>query len=88
MHAGQEYVWQKVWARFDISPSDLELFLAGPSFLSWQRMGNLQGYGGPLPQSYIDGQAGEHIKYHTPQPCCSCVILDVTHLCKSVIDER
>jgi alpha-N-acetylglucosaminidase len=57
--AGQEHIWQKVWARFGITASDLESFFAGPSFLAWQRMGNLQGYGGPLPQSYIDSQAGE-----------------------------
>ncbi|EIE20595.1 hypothetical protein COCSUDRAFT_37819 [Coccomyxa subellipsoidea C-169] len=54
---GQEYVWQKVWAQFNISAEDLEPFFAGPAFLAWQRMGNLRGYGGPLPQSYIDDQA-------------------------------
>ncbi len=58
-HAGQEYIWQKVWAQFNISAADLETFFAGPAFLAWQRMGNLRGYGGPLPQSYIDDQAGE-----------------------------
>ena len=57
-HTGQEYVWQKVWARFGIAAADLEPFFSGPSFLAWNRMGNLQGYGGPLPQRYIDDQAG------------------------------
>ncbi|BDA50506.1 Alpha-N-acetylglucosaminidase [Coccomyxa sp. Obi] len=55
--SGQEYIWQKVWAQFNISAADLEPFFAGPAFLAWQRMGNLRGYGGPLPQSYIDDQA-------------------------------
>jgi len=56
--AGQEYVWQKVWAQFGITVEDLQEHFSGPSFLAWNRMGNLRGYAGPLPQSYIDDQAG------------------------------
>ena len=51
-------MWQKVWAKFGIAAADLDPFFSGPSFLAWNRMGNLQGYGGPLSQSYIDDQAG------------------------------
>ena len=40
---------------------------SGPSFLAWNRMGNLRGYAGPLPQSYIDDQAGAQ------GGCCVCV---------------
>ncbi len=56
--AGQEYVWQRVWAKFGLDSADLEGFFSGPAFLAWQRMGNLRGWGGPLRQSFIDAQAG------------------------------
>ncbi len=56
--AGQEAVWQRVWARFGLSSGDLAGFFSGPAFLAWQRMGNLRGWGGPLPQGFIDRQAG------------------------------
>ena len=49
-----------MWEKFDISKEDLQEHFSGPSFLAWQRMGNLRGYAGPLPQSYIDDQAGRH----------------------------
>ena len=49
-----------MWCKFDISKEDLQEHFSGPSFLAWQRMGNLRGYAGPLPQSYIDDQAGSH----------------------------
>ncbi len=55
---GQEYVWQKVWGRFGLTEKDIAEHFSGPSFLAWNRMGNLRGYAGPLPQSYIDDQAG------------------------------
>ncbi|KAK9837149.1 hypothetical protein WJX81_006355 [Elliptochloris bilobata] len=54
---GQEAVWQRVWAQFGLTNEDLEGFFSGPAFLAWQRMGNLRGWGGPLRQSFIDGQA-------------------------------
>lgn len=57
-HAGQEYVWQKVWTAFGLTERDVAEHFSGPSFLAWNRMGNLRGYAGPLPQSYIDDQAG------------------------------
>ena len=57
-HTGQEYVWQKVWRSFGLAEQDVAEHFSGPSFLAWNRMGNLRGYAGPLPQSYIDDQAG------------------------------
>ena len=42
-----------------MSDSDLEGFFAGPAYLAWQCMGNIKGFGGPLPQSYIKEQAGQ-----------------------------
>ena len=66
--AGQEKIWQKAFAHFNVSAAELQDWFAGPGFLAWQRMGNLQGWGGPLPQSYIDAQAGKvshaHLSHH------------------------
>nr|CAN83148.1 hypothetical protein VITISV_031934 [Vitis vinifera] len=53
---GQEAIWQKVFRNFNISHLDLKDFFGGPAFLSWSRMGNLHGWGGPLPQSWLDQQ--------------------------------
>ncbi|KAK3030070.1 hypothetical protein RJ639_037618 [Escallonia herrerae] len=53
---GQEAIWQKVFEKFNISGPDLGDFFGGPAFLAWSRMGNLHGWGGPLPQSWLDQQ--------------------------------
>ncbi|ESW10117.1 hypothetical protein PHAVU_009G182100 [Phaseolus vulgaris] len=54
---GQEAIWQKVFQeKFNMSMSDLDDFFGGPAFLAWSRMGNLHGWGGPLPQSWFDKQ--------------------------------
>ncbi|XP_072090950.1 alpha-N-acetylglucosaminidase [Arachis hypogaea] len=54
---GQETIWQKVFQeKFNMSTSDLDDFFGGPAFLAWSRMGNLHGWGGPLPQSWLDQQ--------------------------------
>eukprot|EP01018_Ginkgo_biloba_P022651 Gb_23620 [translate_table: standard] len=53
---GQEAIWQKVFQRYNMSKTDLDDFFGGPAFLAWERMGNLHGWGGPLPQSWLDQQ--------------------------------
>ena len=53
---GQEYIWQRVWKQFGMTDEQSRAFFTGPSHLPWQRMGNLDRWLGPLPQSYIDGQ--------------------------------
>ncbi|XP_057780811.1 alpha-N-acetylglucosaminidase-like isoform X2 [Salvia miltiorrhiza] len=53
---GQEAIWQKVFQNFNISAQDLDDFFGGPAFLAWSRMGNLHGWGGPLPQTWLDQQ--------------------------------
>ncbi|XP_020277240.1 alpha-N-acetylglucosaminidase-like isoform X2 [Asparagus officinalis] len=45
-----------LFKRFNISGDELADFFGGPAFLAWARMGNLHGWGGPLPQSWLDGQ--------------------------------
>lgn len=53
---GQEYIWQKVWRKFGMKDTEIRAFFTGPSHLPWQRMGNLDRFLGPLPQSFIDNQ--------------------------------
>lgn len=51
---GQEYVWQKLWSEFSISDEALADYFSGPAFTPWQRMGNIEGHDGPLPQNWIN----------------------------------
>jgi alpha-N-acetylglucosaminidase len=53
---GQEYIWQKVWRKFGMTDQEILTFFTGPSHLPWQRMGNLDKFLGPLPQSFVDEQ--------------------------------
>lgn len=53
---GQEYIWQRVWRKFGMTDKQILAFFTGPSHLPWQRMGNLDRFLGPLPQSFIDNQ--------------------------------
>jgi alpha-N-acetylglucosaminidase len=52
---GQEKAWQETYKEFGLTNKDLDDFFASPAYNAWQWMGNLDGAGGPLPQSVIDG---------------------------------
>jgi alpha-N-acetylglucosaminidase len=51
---GQEAVWQATLRKFKMNDDEIHSFLCGPAFFAWQWMANLEGWGGPLPQSWID----------------------------------
>lgn len=53
---GQEAIWQKVWSDFGLTDNEIRSFFSGPTHLPWNRMMNIDKWGGPLPQSYIDHQ--------------------------------
>ena len=53
---GQEAVWQEVWCEMGMTDDETRAYFSGPAHLPWHRMANLDGFGGPLPQSWIDGQ--------------------------------
>ncbi|MBN2173030.1 MAG: alpha-N-acetylglucosaminidase [Bacteroidales bacterium] len=53
---GQEAIWLEVWKDFGMSEEEIRAFFTGPAHLPWHRMGNLDGFLGPLPQHYIDHQ--------------------------------
>jgi alpha-N-acetylglucosaminidase len=40
---GIEWIWRKVYLKLGLTFQDLKPFFAGPAFLAWHRMGNLQG---------------------------------------------
>jgi alpha-N-acetylglucosaminidase len=54
---GQEAIWQKIWRSYGLSNAQIQGYFSGPAFLPWHRMGNINSHGGPLQQSWIDGQA-------------------------------
>ena len=51
---GMEYVTRKVFKEFGFSDEELKNWIAGPAFMAWYRMGNINGWGGPLPDEWID----------------------------------
>lgn len=51
---GQNSVWQRVYRELGFTDKELESFFSGPAYFNWFWMGNLDGWGGPLPQSFID----------------------------------
>lgn len=51
---GQEFVWQELWREFGVNDSELASYFSGPAFTPWQRMGNIEGHEGPLPDEYIE----------------------------------
>jgi len=53
---GQEAIWMKVWREFGMTDDEIRAYFTGPAHLPWHRMGNLDGFLGPLPQDYIDHQ--------------------------------
>jgi alpha-N-acetylglucosaminidase len=53
---GIEWVWRKIYMKLGLTAEDLKPFFAGPAFLAWHRMGNLQGWGGPLSQAWMASQ--------------------------------
>lgn len=53
---GQEAVWYEVWKEYGLSDEEIRGYFSGPAHLPWHRMANLDGFGGPLPMSWIEGQ--------------------------------
>jgi alpha-N-acetylglucosaminidase len=55
---GQELAVLQVYTvEAGLNASDVtDHFFSGPAFLPWNRMGNMQVWGGPLQQSWLEGQ--------------------------------
>ena len=54
---GQEAIWYQIWTELGLSDEEVRSYFTGPAHLPWHRMLNLDRWGGPLPQSWLDGQA-------------------------------
>ena len=50
---GQNSVWQRVYKKLGFTDKELESFFSGPAYFNWFWMGNLDGWGGPLPQRFF-----------------------------------
>ncbi len=53
---GLECVWRNMLLRLGYSESAVGEFIAGPAFLAWWAMNNLEGWGGPLPLNWYAQQ--------------------------------
>ena len=53
---GHECVWRNTLLRLGYSEEEIGRFIAGPAFLAWWEMNNLEGWGGPLPASWYAQQ--------------------------------
>ena len=51
---GQEAIWQEVYRKLGLTDKQLEKFFVGPGYLPFGWMGCIDGWGGPLPKSWID----------------------------------
>ena len=51
---GQEATWQAVCRALGLSDEEIGAFMVGPAYLPFSWMGCMDGWGGPLPQSWID----------------------------------
>jgi alpha-N-acetylglucosaminidase len=51
---GEEAIWRDVYRNMGFSDKELDSFFSGPAYFSWLWMGNLDGWGGPLPQHWMD----------------------------------
>ncbi len=53
---GEEAVWQNVLRRIGYSEKEIADFITGPAYNAWWLMGNIEGWGGPMPQSQINSR--------------------------------
>jgi alpha-N-acetylglucosaminidase len=51
---GEEAIWRDVYHSMGLTDKDLDGFFSGPAYFSWLWMGNLDAWGGPLPQHWMD----------------------------------
>lgn len=53
---GTESVWRNMLLKLRYSEEEVGKFIAGPAFLAWWEMNNLEGWGGPLPLNWYKQQ--------------------------------
>lgn len=50
---GEEYTWYLLYKEMGFSDDELKGFFTGPAYFSWFWMGNIDGWGGPLPVTWM-----------------------------------
>jgi alpha-N-acetylglucosaminidase len=53
---GTEGIEARVWKKLGLTPSGIKNYFTGPAYLPWNRMGNIAGWDGPLPDDWLQGQ--------------------------------
>jgi alpha-N-acetylglucosaminidase len=53
---GMEAVWQNTLRKIGYSEKEINNYIVGPAYTAWWLMGNIEGWGGPMPQSQIDNR--------------------------------
>ena len=53
---GEECVWRNMLLKLGYTEEEVGQFIAGPAFLAWWEMNNLEGWGGPLPLNWYKQQ--------------------------------
>lgn len=53
---GAEVAWRNMLLKLGYTKAEVGRFIAGPAFLAWWEMNNLEGWGGPLPDSWYTQQ--------------------------------
>ena len=53
---GEECVWFNMLKKLGYNKEEINKFIAGPAFLAWWEMNNLEGWGGPNPDSWYTQQ--------------------------------
>nr|WP_319397471.1 alpha-N-acetylglucosaminidase [uncultured Carboxylicivirga sp.] len=59
---GEEYIWDQVYRSYGFTDEDLDPFFSGPAYFSWFWMGNLDGWGGPLPKHWKESHRDLQLK--------------------------
>ena len=53
---GEEVAWRNMLLKLGYTKEEIGKFIAGPAFLAWWEMNNLEGWDGPLPDSWYNQQ--------------------------------
>jgi alpha-N-acetylglucosaminidase len=53
---GMEAVWQNTLRKIGYTENEINNFIVGPAYTAWWLMGNIEGWGGAMPQSQVDNR--------------------------------
>jgi alpha-N-acetylglucosaminidase len=60
-----EAIAARVWDKLGVSPNEISTFFSGPAYLPWHRMGNINKWNGPIPDSWWADQLHlQHLILH------------------------